>query len=137
MLFVRSLIDSESSFVQLAPGTSNVILPSPASTKELTALECVNPGGNKPVSRFAPGILAKFGWDHDAEVCALQFVHGRLSVHTSRVLHHAHFPNAVVEPWNWTTKGVWYFFMEECRGVPLESRYRYRRYVLHRTRPHR
>ena len=35
--------------------------------------------GNKPVSRFARDVLAKFGWDHDAEVRALQFVHGCLS----------------------------------------------------------
>ena len=29
------------------------------------------------------------------------------SVRTARVLHHALFPNAVVEPWEWT-QGVWY-----------------------------
>ncbi|KAF8221028.1 kinase-like protein [Tricholoma matsutake] len=109
--------------VMLAPGASSMILPSPASAKELTALERVNPGGSKPVSRFAPGILVKFGWDHDAEVRALQFVRGRLSVRTPGVLHHAPFPidNAVIEPWNWRTKGVWYFFMEECQGVPLNT----------------
>ena len=100
-----------------------MILPSPASTKELTALECVNPGGSKPVSRFVPSILVKFGWDHDAEVCALQLVHGWLSIHTPGVLHHAPFPidNAVIEPWNWRMKGIWYFFMEECQGVPLNT----------------
>lgn len=37
------------------------------------------------------------------------------------MLHHAPFPNAVVEPWNWNTKSVWYFFMEECRDVPLNT----------------
>jgi hypothetical protein len=62
------------SFVQLAPGV-------PVSAKELTALEHVNPGGSKPVSRFAPSILVKFSWDHDAEVCTLQFVHGRITSH--------------------------------------------------------
>lgn len=104
-----------------APDTSKGILPSPANAEELVALERVNPGGEKPVSRFAPGILVKFGWDHDAEVRALQFVHGRLSLPIPRVLHHAPFPNAVIEPWNWNTKGVWYFFMEECCGVPLNT----------------
>jgi hypothetical protein len=88
------------------------IAPFPASFKHielyssfsdhLVFLERINPGGDKPVSRFAPGVLVKFGWDHDAEVRALQFIHGRLPVPTPRVLHHAPFPaNAVVEPWNW------------------------------------
>jgi hypothetical protein len=38
-------------------------------------------------------------------------------------LDHAPFPidNVVVEPWNWRTKGVWYLFMEECQGVPLDT----------------
>ena len=85
---------------------------------EFRALERISANGGNPVSRFAPGILVKFGRDHDAEVRALQFIHGRLSVRTPRVLHHAPFTDAVVEPWDWM-KGVWYFFMEECPGVPL------------------
>lgn len=108
--------------VTLTPGVSKVNLPSPTSLGELVALERLNPGADKPVCRFAPGILVKFGWDHDAEVRALQFLHGRLSVYTPRVLHHPPFPpNAVVEPWKWKTSGVWYFFMDECRGVPLRT----------------
>ncbi|KIK99009.1 hypothetical protein PAXRUDRAFT_823232 [Paxillus rubicundulus Ve08.2h10] len=43
------------------------------------------------------------------------------SAHTPRALHHAPFPNAFIEPWDCTTKGVWYFFMEECPGVPLDT----------------
>jgi len=103
--------------------SSVTVFPSPVTSKELGSLERINPGGDKPVSRFAPGVLVKFGWDHDAEVRALQYIHGRLpSVPTPSVLHHASFPpNAVVEPWNWVPKGVWYFFMDECRGVPLDT----------------
>ncbi|KAF9230803.1 hypothetical protein BU15DRAFT_83168 [Melanogaster broomeanus] len=108
------------SLVTPAP-VSEVILPSPASAKELTILERVNPGSDRPVSRFAPGILVKFLWDHDAEVRAMQWVHGRLSVRTPRVLHHAPFSDTFVVPWDCTTKGVWYFFMEECPGVPLDT----------------
>lgn len=110
-------------FVQLAPNASkNIVLPSPTSVKELVALvERVSPDGNKPVSRFAPGILVKFGWNHDEEVRALQFVHAHLSIPTPRVLHHAAFPDGFVEPWNWQTKGLWYFFMDQCPGVPLDA----------------
>jgi hypothetical protein len=98
-----------------------VALPSPATIEELASLERVDSGSGNLVSRFTHGILVKFGWDHDAEVRALQFVHGRLSVRTPCVLQHAPFPrNAVIEPWNWKD-GVWYFFMEECPGVPLDT----------------
>ena len=110
-----------------APSTPTITFPSAITSEELASLERINPGGDKPVSRFAPGVLVKFGWDHDAEVRALQFVHGRLSssVPTPRVLHHAPFPAGgaavVVEPWNWVPHGVWYFFMDECPGVPLDT----------------
>ncbi|KAF9237457.1 hypothetical protein BU15DRAFT_63180 [Melanogaster broomeanus] len=83
--------DSEAGHA-ISDALSDVILPSPASTNELTVLERVNPGSDRPVSRFAPGVLAKFFWDHDAEVRALQWVHG-----------------------------PFYFFMEECPGVPLDT----------------
>lgn len=66
------------------------------------ALKRLDPLGTKFVSRFSPGVVVKFGFDHDAEVRALQFIHGQLSVHTPRVLHHAPFPKLpVVEPWHW------------------------------------
>jgi len=97
-----------------------VTLPSPTTAEEFAALEHLNTYGGNPVSRSAPGVLVKFGCDHDAEVRALQFVHGRLSVPTPRVLHHAPFTDAVVAPWDWM-EGVWYLFMEECPGVPLET----------------
>lgn len=85
------------------------------------ALKRLDPLGTKFVSRFSPGVVVKFGFDHDAEVRALQFIHGQLSVHTPRVLHHAPFPKLpVVEPWHWEG-GVWYFFMEGCPGVPLDT----------------
>jgi hypothetical protein len=52
----------------------------------------------------------------------LQFIHGRLSVPTPCMLHHAPLStNAVVEPWNWAPNGVWYFVMGECHGVPLNT----------------
>jgi hypothetical protein len=122
MLSVTAVSPYRSSLVQLPPSTSDVVFPSPITSKELVSLERLNPGGDKPVSRFVPGVLVKFGWDHDAEVRGLHFIHGRLSVPTPRVLHHAPFPtNAVVEPWNWVPNGVWYFFMDECRGVPLNT----------------
>jgi len=95
-------------------------LPSPATGKELTAFERINAGGGNIVSRFAPGVLVKFGCDHDAEIRALQFVHGRLSVCTPRVLHHAPLTDTTLAPWDWM-KGAWYFFMEECPGVPLNT----------------
>src|SRR5258708_2760399 len=97
-------------FVQLASGTSNVILPSSPNIKEISGLKRLDPGADKLISIFAPGVLVKFGSDHDAEVRALQFIHGRLSVLTPRVLHHAPFTNVVVDPWHWKD-GVWYFFM--------------------------
>ena len=105
---------------QPASDVSNLTLPSPAAVGELTALERVNTGSARPIFRFAPGVLVKFAWDYDAEVRALQFIHGRLSVRTPRVLHHAPFLNAVVEPWDWVNS-VWYFFMEECPGVRLDT----------------
>jgi len=92
----------------------------PTTTKELLDLETVNPNGTNSVCRFAPGILVEFGWDHDAEVRALQFVHGRFSVSTPRVLKHAPFTNAIFEPWD-RMKGVCYFYMEEFPGVPLNT----------------
>jgi hypothetical protein len=111
-----------SSFVQFPPNTSDVVFTSPVTPKELVSLERLNPDGDKPISRFAPGVLVKFGWDHDGEVRALQFIHGRLSVPTPCVLHHSPFPaTAVVEPWNWVPNGVWYFSMDECRGPPLNT----------------
>ena len=89
--------------------------------EEFTALERLNPGEYRPVSKFAPGILVKFAWDYDAEIRALQFVHGRLSVRTPRVLHHAPFLNrSLVDPWKWMN-GAWYFYMDECPGVPLDT----------------
>ncbi|PCH40715.1 hypothetical protein WOLCODRAFT_136953 [Wolfiporia cocos MD-104 SS10] len=118
----------DNSSAQSAPVSSlKVALPSPVSVEELDTLECLNDGGDKRVSRFVPGILVKFGWHQEAEVHALQFVHGRLSVRTPRVLHHAPFPNTFLEPWDWQ-KGVWYFFMDECPGVRLDT-------VIHRMFP--
>jgi len=88
--------------------------------KESTALERLNPGQYRPVSRFAPGILVKFAWDHDAEIRALQFVHGWFPVRTLRVLHHAPFPNAPVDPWKWMD-GARYFYIDGYPGAPLET----------------
>jgi hypothetical protein len=88
----------------LVPSTPTITFPSAITSEELVSLEHINPVGDKPVSHFPPSVLVKFGWDHDAEVRVLQFVHGRLSsVATPRVLHHAPFPGGgavVVEPWN-------------------------------------
>ena len=95
-----------------------MIIPSSPSIKEILGLKRLDPGADKRIAIFAPGILVKFGSDHDAEVRALQFIHGRLSVPTPRVLHHAPFTNVVTDPCHWR-EGVWYFFMEECPGVPL------------------
>lgn len=102
------------------PDPSDLILPSSPSIKEIFDLKRLDPSANKPISVVAPGVLVKFASDCDAEVRALQFVHGRLSVRTPRVLQHAPFTNVVVDPWHWT-EGVWYFFMEECPGVPLDK----------------
>ncbi|KAI6099812.1 hypothetical protein F5141DRAFT_1143725 [Pisolithus sp. B1] len=53
---------------------------------------------------------------------ALSSFFADVSLYTPPVLHHAPFPpSAVVEPWKWNTSGVWYFFMDECRGVPLRT----------------
>lgn len=96
-----------------------MVLPSSPDAQQLLALERLDPLGTRNVSRFSPGVLVKFGFDHEAEVRALQFIHGQLSVRTPRVL--PPFPKiAVVEPWHFT-EGVWYFFMEECTGVPLDT----------------
>lgn len=99
---------------------SDVILPSSPKIEEILALKRLDPSGNTHISRFAPGVLVKHCSDYDAEVRALQFVHGRLSVRTPRVLQHAPFTNVVVDAWHWK-EGVWYFFMEECPGVPLNT----------------
>jgi len=105
---------------QSAPDTPRMALPSPATTKELTSFERLNAGGGNVVSRFAPGVLVKFGCDHDAEIRTLQFVHGRLSVPTPRVLHHAPLSDTIIAPRDWM-KGAWYLSMEECPGVPLNT----------------
>ena len=41
------------------------------TSKELISLEHLNPGEDNPISCFVPGVLVKFGWNYDAEVCAL------------------------------------------------------------------
>ena len=95
-----------------------MILPSSPSIKEILNLKRLDPSSDKFISIFAPGVLVKFGSDHDAEVRALQFILGRLSVRSPRVLPHAPFTNVVTDPWHWK-EGVWYIFMDECPGVPL------------------
>lgn len=107
-------------FPQPVPDSSQTTLPSPVTTELFAALERLNTDGGSPVSRFAPGVLVKFGCDHGAEVRALQFVHGQLSIPTPRVLHHAPLTDTAVAPWDWMN-GTWYFFMEECQGVPLDT----------------
>ncbi|PCH36188.1 hypothetical protein WOLCODRAFT_140248 [Wolfiporia cocos MD-104 SS10] len=111
----------DNSFAQSAPMSSlKVALPSPASVEEFDTLECLNDGGDKCVSRFVPGILIKFSWHQEAEVHVLQFIHGWLSVRMPCVSHHVPFPNTFLEPWDWQ-KGVWYFFMDECPDVRLDT----------------
>ncbi|KAI0079416.1 kinase-like protein [Panus rudis PR-1116 ss-1] len=101
--------------------TKRIFLPSPARGRELRHLQSVNRAEEKSVRRFCPGVLVKYGWDHEEEVRALQFIERRLSIPAPRVLHHAPFPDTIVEPWNWGREGVWYFFMDECPGVPLDE----------------
>jgi len=91
-----------------------VTLPSPATVEEFTALERLNPGEYRPVSKFAPGILVKFAWDYDAEIRALQFVHGRLSV---RIMP----PSPIVASSTPGNGWTWHFYMDECPGVPLDT----------------
>ncbi|PIL34493.1 hypothetical protein GSI_03270 [Ganoderma sinense ZZ0214-1] len=102
--------------------SSEVVLPSPTSAADLHGLECLQDCNLKCTSRFSPGVLVKFRWDMEAEVQALQFLSGRLSIRTPRVLHHAPFPepDATIEAGEWD-KGCWYFFMDECPGVPLDK----------------
>ncbi|KAM5531442.1 hypothetical protein V8D89_014899 [Ganoderma adspersum] len=102
--------------------TSGVVVPSPTSAAEFHSLERLQDCNLKCTSRFAPGILVKFRWHMEAEVRALQFLSGRLSIRTPRVLHHAPFPDpdAAIEAWEWD-KGCWYFFMDECPGVSLDK----------------
>jgi hypothetical protein len=90
---------------------------------ELKSLERINPGGDtKPKARFAPEVLVKFGWDHDAEVHALQFIHGRLSVPMPRMSHHASFPTKpVVGPWNCVSHGVSYCMSSWTNAVACLS----------------
>ena len=102
--YTSSSMLSISSSLASEPGPSNVILPSSPSLKEILGLKRLDPNTDKLISVVAPGVLVKYGLDYDAEVRALQFVHGRLSVRTPRILQHAPF----TEPWNWK-EGVWYF----------------------------
>jgi aminoglycoside phosphotransferase (APT) family kinase protein len=52
-------------------------------------------------------------------VRALNFVYHLLSIRTPRVLLHPPFPRYALPPWERIHKGVWYFYMDECPGVPL------------------
>ena len=100
-------------FIQPTPDTS------PTSTNESRALERIETDANI-ISRFAPGILVKFGSDYDAEGSRTD---GFLFAHHAFNLHHAPFTNpVVVNPWEWR-KSAWYFFVEECPGVPLAPRH--------------
>ncbi|KZV69130.1 kinase-like protein [Peniophora sp. CONT] len=76
----------------------------------------------KPIARFEPGVLIKYGRDREEEVRVLDFIHGKLSFRTPRVLYHP--PYRVTPPLNpfiYEATGVWYFIMEELPGVPLET----------------
>ena len=103
---------------QLA-SASDMLLPSSPNTEEILALKRLDPSGKKFISRYAPGVLVKFGSDHDVEVRMPQFIHGQLSIRTPCILHHAPFTNVIVDAWHWE-EGVWYCFMKECSGVPLD-----------------
>ena len=82
MLSISSSLASE-------PGPSDVILPSSPRLKEILGLKRLDPSTDKLISVVAPGgVLVKYGLEYDAEVRALQFVHGRLSVRTPRILQH-------------------------------------------------
>ncbi|KAI0653308.1 kinase-like domain-containing protein [Cubamyces menziesii] len=99
---------------------ANLNLPSPASARELLPLKCITDHGDKRISEYSPDVLVKFGAHVEAEVRALKYLHGRLSFRTPQVLHHAPFPGKPLTPWEWRD-GCWYFFMDKCPGVPLDT----------------
>jgi hypothetical protein len=70
--------------------------PSPTKPEELYALERINK--DKSVSNYAPGVIVKYGANHDVEVRVLQFIHGQLSISRPPVLRHAPFPKGFVKP---------------------------------------
>ena len=78
-----------------------MIVPSLTSTAELRGPERLQDYNVKCTSIFSSGIFVKYRWHMEAGVRALQFLSGRLSVRTPRVLGHAPFPgpDATFEAW--------------------------------------
>jgi len=95
----------------------------PTDIAELAAIPRLNPDPEqaKCVSRYEPGVLVKYAFDHADEVRALNFVYQKLSIHTPRVLHHPPFTGLIPIPYSNGDEGVWYFAMEECPGIPLDT----------------
>lgn len=80
----------------------------------------------KPIARFEPGVLIKYGRDREEEVRVLDFIYSKLSFRTPRVLYHPPYRAPVASPLDlnpfiYEASGVWYFLMEELPGVSLET----------------
>ena len=68
-----------------------------------------------------PGVWSGSAWTTTRKPRS-SVIHGRLSAPTPSVLNHDTLSaDAVLEPWNWVSNGVWYLFMDESRGVPLDT----------------
>lgn len=77
---------------------------------------------DKPIARFEPGVLIKYGRDREEEVRVLEFIRRKLSFRTPRVLYHPpHCVTPLLNPFIYEAYGVWYFLMEELPGVSLET----------------
>ncbi len=58
------------------------------ATDDLAKLTLLRRHLEKPVSRFQPGVLIKYGRDREEEVRVLKFIHWKLSIRTPRALYH-------------------------------------------------
>ncbi|KAF7793931.1 hypothetical protein EIP86_005053 [Pleurotus ostreatoroseus] len=76
----------------------------------------------KPVAKFEPGVIIKYGRDREEEVRVLKFLHKKLSFRIPQVVYHPPYRvTPITNPHLYETTGVWYFLMEELPGVTLES----------------
>ena len=87
------------------------------------------PMGGSVVARLGNGVLIKYGgWDLAEEVLCTRFARDKTSLPVPRILHH---PGSLYRRENWadTSPGayffripsVWYFCVEEVRGVSLDT----------------
>ncbi|VDC02917.1 unnamed protein product [Peniophora sp. CBMAI 1063] len=96
--------------------------PYPTSKEDLAKFISSRIDLEKPVARFEPGVLIKYGRDREEEVRVLKFIYEKLSFRTPRVLYHPPYRGIPsLSPFVYEASGVWYFLMDELPGVSLDG----------------